>query len=196
MTTNKKIVQLALISFGFFLILATYLFYPKIYENKLLEKENIIKDNIVKTDDNTDNVFENVEYKGLYNVNNSFTVSSEKAYVLTEEPSLVFMTKMKVALHMNEGKVVIITSKKGKYNKETYDIFFIGNVKATDDKTIVLADNLDLLATEDLAAIYNNVILTNDNGSLQADKIDYDFETKYYQISMFDDEKVEVKLIK
>ena len=59
-----------------------------------------------------------------------------------------------------------------------------------------MADNLDLLATEDLAAIYNNVILTNDNGSLQADKIDYDFETKYYQISMFDDEKVEVKLIK
>ena len=79
MTTNKKIIQLALISFGFFLILATYLFYPKIYENKLLKKENIIKDNIVKTDDNSDNIFENVEYKGIYNVNNSFTVGSEKA---------------------------------------------------------------------------------------------------------------------
>ena len=44
--------------------------------------------------------------------------------------------------------------------------------------------------------VYNNVFLTNDNGSLKADKVKYDFETRYYQISMFDNQKVKVKLIK
>ena len=84
---------------------------------------------------------------------------------------------------------------KGRYNKETYDTFFEDNVKATDGKTIILAENLDLLATEDFVTVQNNVVLTNDSGSLLADKIDYDFETKYYKISMFNDEKVKIKLI-
>ena len=59
-----------------------------------------------------------------------------------------------------------------------------------------MAENLDLIATEDTATVYNDVVLTNDTGSLQADKVHYDFETKYYQISMFSDKKVKIKLIK
>ena len=103
---------------------------------------------------------------------------------------------MRVTLDMDNGKVIIITSDKGRYNKVTYDCFFENNVKAIDGKTTVLAENLDLLATEDSATVYNNVFLTNDKGSLQADKVYYDFETKHYQVSMFSDKKVKIKLIK
>ena len=46
------------------------------------------------------------------------------------------------------------------------------------------------------SSVYNNVFLTNDDGSLRADKVYYDFETKHYQISMFSDKKVKIKLIK
>ena len=38
--------------------------------------------------------------------------------------------------------------------------------------------------------------LKNISGSLQADKVDYDFETKYFKVSMFNDETVEMKVIK
>ena len=41
-----------------------------------------------------------------------------------------------------------------------------------------------------------SIFLTNDEGSLQADKVYYDFETKYYRVSMFSDKKVKIKLIK
>ena len=58
-----------------------------------------------------------------------------------------------------------------------------------------MAENLDLIATEDTAKIYNNVDLTNENGMLQADKVTYNFKTKYYKISMFNNEKVKIKLI-
>ena len=203
MTTNRKIVQLSLISIGFLLILVTYFLYPKINENKLF-KENILKNSIVETDDNVTeddvsderSIFENIEYKGLYNINKPFTVRSERAYILEEETDVVYMTKMHVTLNMNDGRIIIITSDQGRYNKKTYDCFFENNVKTTDNKTIVLAENLDLLATEDSASIYNNVILTSEKGSLRADKINYDFETKYYQVSMFNDKKVKIKLIK
>ena len=105
------------------------------------------------------------------------------------------MSKMHLVLFMNDGRVVNITSDKGRYNKVTYDTFFEDNVKATDGENIVLAENLDLIASEDVAHIYNNVILKNDESSLRADKIDYDFQTRYYHVSMYSDEKVKIKLV-
>ena len=198
MTANKRIAQLSLISIGLFLILATYFFYPKIIKNKFLEEE-IVEDVVPKTDITDSkwrNTFENVEYKGLYDMDKPFKVKSENAYILIKNPDVVYMTNMHVALDMDDGRVIIITSDKGKYNKVTYDCFFENNVKAIDGKTTVLAENLDLLATEDSATVYNNVFLTNDSGSLRADKVYYDFETNHYQISMFSDKKVKIKLIK
>jgi len=198
MTTNKRIVQLSLISFGLFLILATYFFFPKIIENKFLEKETI-KDDVIKTtmsDSKERNTFENVEYKGLYDINKPFKVKSEKAYILIKDPDTIYMTNMHVTLHMDDGKVIIITSDKGIYNKVSHDCFFENNVKAIDGETTIFAENMELLATKDTAIVYNNVFLTNDKGSLRADKVHYDFETKYYQISMFSDKKVKIKLIK
>ena len=198
MTANKRIVQLSLISIGLFLILATYFLYPKIIKNKFLEEE-IVEDVVTKTDITDSkwrNTFENVEYKGLYDMDKPFKVKSENAYILIKNPDVVYMTNMHVTLDMDDGRVVIITSDKGRYNKVTYDCFFENNVKAIDGKTTVLAENLDLLATEDSATVYNNVFLTNDKGSLRADKIYYDFETNYYQISMFSNKKVKIKLIK
>ena len=193
MKSSRKIVQLSLISIGLFLILATYFFYPKIIE------EETVGDVVSKTDitDSKErNTFENVEYKGLYDINKPFKVKAEKAYILINNPDVVYMTNMSVTLDIDDGRVVIITSDKGKYNKVTYDCFFENNVKAIDGETTVLAENLDLLATEDSATVYNNVFLTNDSGSLRADKVYYDFETNHYQISMFSDKKVKIKLIK
>ena len=198
MTANKRIVQLSLISIGLFLILATYFLYPKMIKNKFLEEETV-KDGLTKSDitgSKERNTFENVEYKGLYDINKPYKVKSEKAYILIKEPDVVYMTNMHVTLNTDDGRVIIITSDKGRYNKVTYDCFFENNVKAIDGETTVLAENLDLLATEDSVTVYNNVFLTNDKGSLQADKVYYDFETQYFHVSMFNDEKVKIKLIK
>ena len=195
MTANKRIVQLSLISIGLFLILATYFLYPKIIENKFI-KEETTKDKMLKTGSDNINMFENVEYTGVYNIDKPIVITSEKAFVLPEKPNIVFMTNMRVTLHLDDEKIIIITSDKGSYNKITYDCFFEENVEATDGETLILADNLDLLASEDSATVYNNVVLTNDSGSLRADKVDYDFETKYYHVYMFDNKKVKIKLIK
>ena len=195
MTANKRIVQLSLISIGLFLILATYFFYPKIIKNKFLEEE-IVEDVVIKTDSKWRNTFENVEYIGLYDISRPFKVKAKKAYILTKSPNVVYMTNMHVTLHMNDGRLVNITSDNGSYNKVSYDCFFENNVKAVDGETTIFADNMDLLTTENSVKVYNNIFLTDDKSSLRADKIYYDFKTKYYQISMFNDRKVKIKLIK
>ena len=157
---------------------------------KTAEYERILLDQDVA------NSFENVEYNGVYSLNNDFKVRSEKAYISNEKPDIVLMQNMKVTIHMDDGRIIVIKSDKGKYNKVTYDCFFIDNVEATDEEIVIRAQNLDLLATSDTATVYNNVLLINESGSLKADKVKYDFETRHYHISMFNNEKIKMKLIR
>ena len=194
MTYSRKIVQLTLIFVGLFLIIATYFLYPK-FNKKIVEK-SIIEDRQVMMDDTKTNTFKNVEYKGLYNFDNPFSIKSEIAHISVEEPDIIYMTGVKASIIMKDGRLIIIISDKGIYNKITYDCFFEDNVKVTDGETEVFAENLNLLASKDTASIYNSVSITNDKGDLMADKIDYNFETKYYKISMFDNKRVKAKLIR
>tara|TARA_B100000686_G_scaffold330780_1_gene393506 strand:+ start:399 stop:986 length:588 start_codon:yes stop_codon:yes gene_type:complete len=187
--------QIILILIGLILIILTYFYYPYMKKTNL-ENDNMLQSESKKIDVEEDTSFENVEYKGLYDLDKSFTVRSEKANIFNDEPDIVYMTKMHVILYLNDGRIVNILSNKGRYNKVTYDCFFENDVKATDGETKIFSRNLDLLATENSVKIYNNVVLKYPAGSLQADKIDYDFETKYFKVSMFDDESVKMKVIK
>ena len=196
MKKKQQKIQIALISIGLLLIISTYFYYP------LMKKAELVKDQLQqkKLDKNIIHdkrtFFENVEYKGLYDLNKQFIIKSEEAYILNEEPDIVYMNTMHVILHLNDGRIVNIISNKGSYNKRTYDCFFEDEVKATDGKTNIFADNLDLLAAKNSVNIYNNVRLNDPTASLQADKIDYDFETKHFKVSMFDDNAVSMKVIK
>ena len=103
---------------------------------------------------------------------------------------------MNVTLYLKDNRTVNILSDKGRYNKITPECFFEKNVEATDGETKIFSVNLDLLANENFIKIYNNVKLNHPMGVLVTDKIDYDVETKYFKVSMFNDESVKMKIIK
>ena len=152
--------QFALVSIGLLLFILTYFYYPSIKKGKILKEQSVNKDFQKAGDIDQSTAFENLEYKGLYDINKSFKVKSNKAYILLKEPDVVYMSNMHVTLDMDDGRVIIITSDKGIYNKISYDCFFENNVKATDGETTVIAENLDLISTENTAKVYNNVFLT------------------------------------
>ena len=116
--------------------------------------------------------------------------------MLNEEPGVVYMTNMHVILYLTDGRIVNILSDQGKYNKLTYNCYFEKNVVASDGETQITARNLDLLATENSAKIYNEVNLNYPTGTLRADNIDYNFETKFFKVSMFNDKTIKMKVIK
>ena len=192
MKKKQRRLQLLLVISGLLLFVLTYLYYPSLNRDKIFEKQYLKKDFEKTLDKNQATTFRNIEYKGIYYIDKPFTVKSENAYILNEEPDIVYMNNMQVILYLNDGKIVNIISDKGRYNKETYDCFFEQNVKATDGSTKIFAENLDLVATKNFAEIYNNVNLDYISGYLQADKIVYDFETKYFKVSMFQDETVKM----
>ncbi len=188
--------QLTLVSIGLLLFVLTYLLYPNINKNKVSEDLSIGKDfeKTVGAEEMT--TFDTLEYKGLYDFDKPFKVKSKKAYILNEEPDIVYMDAMHVILYLTDGRIVNITSDKGRYNKATYDCFFEQNVKATDGSTKIFAENLDLLATKNFLEIYNNVSLDNTTGYVEADKINYNFETKHFKILMFGDKSIKMKIIR
>jgi len=196
MKQKQKKAQIILTSIGLILILITYFYYPYMKKVKFTDNQVVQKDGSNTPDIDQGTSFENVKYEGLYQINNTFSVMSEKAHILNKEPDVVYMTNMHVILYLDNGRIVNILSNKGRYNKVTYDCFFEDDVRATDEETKIFSDNLDLLATEDSVKIYNNVIINYPEASLRADKIDYDFATKYFKVSMFDDKAVKIKVLK
>ena len=193
---KQQKIQIALISIGLLLIISTYFYYPLVKKAELAKDQLQQKELKKNTTNDKKTFFENVEYKGLYDLNKPFIIKSEEAYILNEEPDIVYMNAMHVMLFLNDGRIVNINSNKGSYNKRTYDCFFEDEVKATDGETNIFADNLDLLATKNSVNIYNNVRLNDPTASLQADKIDYDFETKHFKVSMYNEDAVSMKVIK
>ena len=196
MKKQQQKMQLVLIFIGFFLILLTYFYYPYMDKNKLLKDQSAREDLEKTLEDAHLTAFENIEYQGLYDLDKPFSVKSEKAHILDEEPDIVYMTNMNVVLYLKDERIVRIISNRGRYNKATYDCFFEEDVRATDGETKIFSENLDLLATENFVKIYNSVKLNHSTGSLRADKIDYDFDTKYFKVSMFDNKRIKMKVIK
>ena len=196
MKQKQKKAQIILTSIGLILILITYFYYPYMKKVKFTDNQVVQKDGSNTLDIDQGTSFENVKYEGLYQINNTFSVMSEKAHILNKEPDVVYMTNMHVILYLDNGRIVNILSNKGRYNKVTYDCFFEDDVRATDEETKIFSDNLDLIATGDFVKIYNNVIVNYPKASLRADKIDYDFATKYFKVSMFDDKAVKIKVLK
>ena len=193
MKRKQQKAQLVLISIGLLLILLTYLYYPYMNKNKLQDDQFVQKDS-EKTLDDSQSTFENVEYEGITSTMQRFSVKSESAYILDKNPNLVIMKKMRVELYLKDGRIVTIISDRGKYHKESHDCWFEENVVADDGETKIFANNLDLLATENFVKIYQQVKLIHPTGTLQADRVDYDFETKYFKVSMFDEKTVKMKV--
>ena len=191
---KQKKIQLLLISSGLVLFFITYLYYPSINKNKTLDSKSNVEDVVEFENLDQSTTFENVEYKGLYDLNTPFKIKSDSAYILNDDPDLVYMQNMRVILFLDDERIVNITSNKGRYNKVTYDCFFEENVVASDGITKIFAENMDLLATENTANIYNNVRLDNPEGNLFADIVNYDFNTKNFKVSMFDEESVQMQI--
>ena len=195
MKKKQRGVQFVLVSIGFLMFILTYFYYPSIKKDKILKDQSVNKDSQKVENIGQSTSFENLEYKGLYNLDKPFRVKSKEAYILKQEPDIVYMKNMHVILYLSDNRVVEITSLRGRYNKENYNCFFEQDVLATDGEIIITAKNLDLLATENIMKVYNDVNLDNATSSLQADKIDYNFETKHFKVSMFGDKTVKMKVI-
>ena len=178
------------------LIVITYFLYPQIKQKQTEVHLNKTEEESVEYQKEKTNVFENVEYKGFDANNNSFVIVAKNAHTEEENANLIYMKGVKSTFFFKDGRVIVITSETGTYDKVNNDMSFQTNIKITDGIDTITADNADFLSSKSLALIYDNIEYNSYRGLLKADNIHYDLQEKILKISMNDDKKIKMKLIK
>ena len=190
MIKKKKIIPI--IQF-FLLIIGLALIYFTYYHDKTTPKVETKK--TIQIENNREkNIFEDVEYRGVDLNGNSFLIKSEKAEFEVDKPELIKMEIMTAFFYFKDDTVLEVRGKYGTYNNKTFDIEFRDDIKAKYENYLLLADNLDYTNTKNLLLIYGNVKSSGEKGEISADKLNFDLKKETLDISMFDNQQIDVKL--
>ena len=192
MTNKKKIFQLSLVFIGLLIIFFTYFFNSEnkqpsevVTETETKENEEFLVEGV--------NRFENVEYKGIDNTGNKFTIGSQFAEFKKEKPELIFMENVECFFTFKDNTVLLITSKKGIYNNISNDMQFSEDVKMDYLENTIFSDRANFNNYENQLLIAGNVRGDGPTTNLKADELDFDLNTKDLKISMYSEERVKIK---
>ena len=192
MTNKKKIFQLSLIFIGLIIIFFTYFFNLEkkqpsdiVTETETKENEEFLEEGV--------NRFESVEYKGIDNTGNKFTIGSQFAEFKKEKPELIFMENVECFFTFKDNTVLLISSKKGIYNNISNDMQFSEDVKMDYLENTIFSDRANFNNYENQLLIAGNVRGDGPTTNLKADELDFDLNTKDLKISMYSEERVKIK---
>ena len=192
MTNKKKIFQLSLVFIGLLIIFFTYFFNLEkkqpsevVTQTETKENEEFLEEGV--------NRFENVEYKGIDNTGNKFTIGSQFAEFKKEKPELIFMENVECFFTFKDNTVLLISSKKGIYNNISNDMQFSEDVKMDYLENTIFSDRANFNNYENQLLIAGNVRGDGPTTNLKADELDFDLNTKDLKISMYSEERVKIK---
>ncbi len=188
-----KILQFFLLILGFLVIFFSY------YFDKNSKKENILVDR--KTLKNKEinknsegNIFYNIEYSGLDLTGNRFVLKSKEALSKNNQPELVNLKGVNAIFYLKDNTILNVSSDFGKYNNKTLDIIFKGNVKAFYENSKLFADQADFSNSQNSLTIRDNVKLVDEKGTVIADKLSLDIESKNLNIKSFNENSINANL--
>ena len=192
MLTKRRFFQLSLILIGLSIIFFTY-FFQDLKKKQIFVEDK--KEEVVKKDfeDGEINKFENVEYQGIDNSGNKFVIGSDYAQFEQERPEVINMEEIKCTFYFKDNTVLTIIADSGVFNNITNDMKFTDNVKMNYLENVLFSDRAIFNNYENQLLVAGNVKGENLQSKLQADELDFDLNTKNLKISMYNDERVNVK---
>jgi len=191
---NKtKFIQISLLLLAFFLIFFTYFFNLK----KKQPSTNIDRIKTTKSDKQKEkaaNTFEDVKYGGLDQNGNRFIIASKYADFEIDRPNIIRMKQVLCTFYFKDGTNLRIVSDLANYNNVTDDMEFTKNVKMNYLENILFSEKASFFNTKNELLVEGNIKAISPEGELQADKLNFDSNSKKLKISMYNDEKVNIKV--
>ena len=139
-------------------------------------------------------MFEDVEYKGIDSAGNRFSIESERAEFEIDNPNMIKMTKMIAYFFFKDGTALKIIGDYGTYNNILHDMTFRENIIAEYENNYLYANNLDYFNSKRKLNIFGEITGDSNVGNIMADKLSIDLDKEKLDISMFDEEKIKVKI--
>ena len=190
---NRKILlQIALILSGILIIFFTYFYNEK---QKIVVKETEKKIEKIKQEETGDiSSFEDITYDGKDSQGNKFIINSEYAEFENDKTNIIYMKKIICRFFFKDGTILRVTSNKGIYDNIKNDIEFEENVKMYYLENRLFAEKASFINSENYLLVEENVVGESPDGNLVADKLDFDLIEKNMNISMYNQDKVNIKV--
>ncbi len=191
---NKtKFIQISLLLIAFFLIFFTYFSNLK----KKQASTNLDQIKTIEPDGQKEkavNTFVDVQYGGFDKNGNRFVIGSRYANFEIERPEIIRMEQILCNFYFKDGTKLTIISDFGIYNNVSDDMEFTENVKMNYLENVLFSEKANFFNVKNQLLIEGNVKTTSPEGKLQADKLDFNLDNKKLKISMYNDEKVNIKV--
>lgn len=176
-----KLIQIFLLIISLLIIFYTY------FDNQI-KQEGIISPTDkkrIKTDvaSSTGDIFYNIKYSGIDLSGNRYVLTSKEALVDESSQEIVTMNYVNAIFYFKDNTKLIIDSDEGLYNNKTLDMIFEKNVIASYEDSKLFGEKIIYLNKEKTLEVLDNVKLVDVRGSMSADKLLFDLETKKLEIS-------------
>ena len=182
---NKiRFIQILLLIISFIIIFNTYFTNEKPKNIIITSKEKERLKNTSKQTENAD-IFYNIKYSGLDLAGNRYVLTSQEAIVDKNLKEIVNMKFVDAVFYFKDDTILTVNSEFGTYNNKTLDMVFEKNVKAIYQDSKLYGDKIVYLNTDRTLEISENVILNDTRGTMSADNLLFDLETKKVDISSY-----------
>ena len=182
---NKiRFIQILLLLISVIIIFNTYFTNEKPKNIIITSKEKERLKNTSKQTENAD-IFYNIKYSGLDLAGNRYVLTSQEAIVDKNLKEIVNMKFVDAVFYFKDDTILTVNSEFGTYNNKTLDMVFEKNVKANYQDSELYGDKIVYLNTDRTLEISENVILNDIRGTMSADNLLFDLETKKVDISSY-----------
>lgn len=193
---KQKIIftQISLFIIGVLIIFFTY-FNKKQSELILSEESNQKITNKFKEQDEISNdIFYNIKYSGIDLSGNRYTLTSKEAETDQNNPEIINMRYVEANFYFKDDTILNVVSSEGVYNNKNLNIFFKKDVVAKYGESKLVADKAYYSNVDSFIEILDNVIVSDQKGTVFADKLLFDVIEKNLKIISLNDNKINAKI--
>ena len=184
---NKKtLLQLFLLLIVFSVVLIFFFtyFYEQPEKNKLIENKNPLSNQNLTEDKDASSIIKNIKYLSFDSVGNKYEVNAKTGQIKDYNSEIIYMKNVDAKIDFMNAKTINITASFATYNTKNYNTYFSKNINMSYLEHKIECEKLDLLFSNNLALLYDNIIYTNLKTKLFADRLEIDLITKNSKISM------------
>ena len=193
----SKQLKIQLGIFVLIIILFSYFYYSVSKEDNI-DKQNLSLSNLdtKEVNENFSNKISDIKYKSSDQTGNQYEISSASGESEVENPEVLNLVDVEGKISILNKETVLIYSDFAKYDKDSLNTHFYGNVRLIYGNHNINSDDLFLNFFDKQTLVKNNIYYTDQQNKLFADIIEIDLMTKISKVYMLEKQKkilVEIK---
>ena len=193
----SKQLKIQLGIFVLIVVLFSYFYYSVSKEDNI-EKKNLSLSNLdtKEVNENFSNKISDIKYKSSDKTGNQYEISSASGESEIENPEVLNLVDVEGKISILNKETVLIYSDFAKYDKDSLNTHFYGNVRLIYGNHNINSDDLFLNFFDKQTLVKNNIYYTDQQNKLFADIIEIDLMTKISKVYMLEKKKkilVEIK---